>query len=236
MAVTGVTFDRLSAQLFDPACFVLLPGVTKITALDGTADHDVAWRHGGSYVQAYNVVLDAAIIFQANFYFVCFMGLKKTLHAFCIGLVFPSLFCGLPGGRHDQAILAATVKIVDNQKEYKNIHADVEDGVVTLTGTVELESSRSEIENSIRHVPHVKGVRNQVVLFPPPVLDQVLLHRLLASLKEAGYEDLKIKAHNGAVVLTGTVRTAQDRNRAIQLAWQTDGVREVQAQLSVASF
>jgi len=153
----------------------------------------------------------------------------------CFLLVLANVFYGIPGAKQDQAILRATVRIIKSRSEYKDVHAEVEDGIVTLTGKVELESSRSALKNKIRHIAHVAGVRNQIALFPPPVADEVLLHRLSATLRDAGYGDVKIAVHNGAVVVTGIVRTEKDRNWATQLVWQTDGVREVQAELSVAS-
>ncbi len=162
--------------------------------------------------------------------------MKRRIYSVCVGLMLLGLAYGVQGGRYDQQILAGTNKILDGKSEFKDVHADVEDGIVTLAGTVELESSRSDIEYKIRRLRHVAGVRNQVVLYPPAPDDQVLFRRLYTRLQEAGYEDIKIKVHNGAVVLTGVVRTQRDRNWAIQLAWLTDGVKEVDPQLSVASF
>ena len=162
--------------------------------------------------------------------------MKQTLYAVLVGLVLSILCYGLPGGRYDQEIQAATVKIVESKGQFKNVHVAVDDGIVTLTGTVELESSRAELEYKVRHLAHVARVRNQVTLFPPAVPDHALSGRLSTNLRDAGYENVKIKVHNGAVVLTGVVRTERDRERVIQVAWATDGVKEVQPQLSVASY
>ena len=162
--------------------------------------------------------------------------MKKSPYILCSLLVLANVFYGISGARQDQAILSATVKVIESRSEYKEVHAEVEDGIVTLTGKVELETSRVGLENKIRHIGFVAGVRNQIALFPPAVADEVLLHRLNATLKDAGYGDIKVNVHNGAVAVTGMVRTERDRNRAMQLVRQTDGVREVQAELSVASY
>jgi osmotically-inducible protein OsmY len=139
----------------------------------------------------------------------------------------------LGGGRYDQQILAGTQKIIADNSDYKNVHADVEDSIVTLTGTVKLESTRLALEDRVRHLANVGGVRNQVVLDPPVALDQVLFTRLNARLIDAGYEHIGLKVHNGEVILTGAVRTQQERSDVLQIVWATEGVREVQAQLTI---
>src|SRR5438477_9670860 len=44
---------------------------------------------------------------------------------------------------------------------FKNVHATVEDNIVTLTGTVKLYIDKTDAERHIRHIDHVAGVRNQ---------------------------------------------------------------------------
>ncbi|MCB2081748.1 MAG: BON domain-containing protein, partial [Rickettsiales bacterium] len=41
------------------------------------------------------------------------------------------------------------------------------------------------------------------------------------------FEDVDVQAHEGRVLLTGEVPTADDRVEAVRLAWQPQGVREV---------
>jgi osmotically-inducible protein OsmY len=119
-------------------------------------------------------------------------------------------------------------------KNIKDVHADVDDGIVTLTGSVKLESVRTGLEYTIRHLPNVAGVHNQVVLDPPPINDKTLFGRLSVNLRNAGFDAIRIRAHNGAVTLIGIVRTQRDRNSVIRIAWDTGGVREVFSRLSVA--
>src|SRR5258708_37071308 len=117
--------------------------------------------------------------------------MKKTPYILCFLLVLANVFYGIPGAKQDQAILRATVRIIKSRSEYKDVHAEVEDGIVTLTGKVELESSRSALENKIRHIAHVAGVRNQIALVPPPAPDELVSHRLSATLRDARYRDVK---------------------------------------------
>ncbi len=137
------------------------------------------------------------------------------------------------GGKYDPQILAATSRVLESDK-YRNVTAEVEDGIVTLKGAVELESLRAGLEYKIRHLPNVAGVRNQVLLDPPPVDDKVLFGRISSRLRAAGFEHLRVRTHNGAVTLIGIVRTQRERSLILQATWETDGVREVFSQLSVA--
>ena len=160
--------------------------------------------------------------------------MKKQFFAIFVCLVAFNSAYGLKGGRYDPQILTATSRILQGNSNYKNVYADVDDGIVTLTGTVKLESLRAGLEYKIHRLPNVAGVRNQVLLDPPPIDDKVLLSRLSNNLREAGFDTVRVKAHNGAVTLIGTVRTQRERNRVTQTAWSTDGVKEVYSQLSVA--
>jgi osmotically-inducible protein OsmY len=160
------------------------------------------------------------------------IAMNKWLYVVCILAAFHSA-CALKGGKYDRRIAAATSVILQDNN-YKNVHAEIEDGVVTLSGTVKLESLRAGLEYKVRHLWNVAQVRNEILLDPPPMADKVLVGQLSRKLREAGFETVQIKAHNGAVTLLGTVRTQRERDRIIQTVWSTDGVREVSLQISLA--
>jgi osmotically-inducible protein OsmY len=137
------------------------------------------------------------------------------------------------GGRHDDEIRKAVAHLLASKSECKNVKAVVDDGVVTLTGNVELDSERRTVVTRIRRLPHVEGVDNQIVLSPPAPLDDVLYSRINSRLRNAGYDQVTVHVHEGSVILQGGVRTERDRHSVVQLAWATDGVKEVEAKLSV---
>jgi hyperosmotically inducible periplasmic protein len=138
------------------------------------------------------------------------------------------------GGRYDQQIRQRVARLLASKSECKNVKAQVEDGVVTLTGTVELDSERRTVVTRVRRIPHVEEVDNQILLSPPAPLDDVLYSRVTRRLGDAGFPEIRVRVHDGAVVLEGTVRTPRDRQSAVHLVWQTDGVKEVEARLTVA--
>lgn len=139
------------------------------------------------------------------------------------------------GGRYDGQIRAAVSQTLAGKADYKNVKAEVEDGVVTLTGSVELDSTRRHLVTRLRGIPHLESVRNELVLYPPAVADKALFARVQRNLADAGFSELKLKVHEGAVTLQGQVRDFQTRQRVLDIARRTEGVKEVDAQLTFAA-
>ncbi len=138
------------------------------------------------------------------------------------------------GARYDQQIRESVAKLLTSKADYKNVKADVDDATVTLTGNVELDSTRRFLVQRARRIAHVNGVQNELVLDPPAMEDKTLYGHVQQELEDAGFKTLTIKAHEGAVTLLGIVRTVQDRERALRIARETKGVKEVESRLTVA--
>lgn len=138
------------------------------------------------------------------------------------------------GGRYDEQIRTEVAKVLAGKDDYKNVKAEVGDSVVTLTGNVELDSTRRFLVAKIRHIAHVSRVDNDVVLDPPAESDKAVYSRVQQRLEDAGLKGLTLKVREGAVTLEGIARNKQDRERAIQTARQTPGVKEVESKLTVA--
>jgi osmotically-inducible protein OsmY len=137
-------------------------------------------------------------------------------------------------GRYDQQIRHELARIL-HKAEYKNAKAKVEDSVVTLSGSVELDSTRRSLVERVRKVPHVEAVENRLVLDPPAPDDKALYGRVQRNLADAGFESLKLKVHEGAVTVEGAVADQKQRQRVIDLVKRTEGVKEVDARLSFAT-
>lgn len=138
------------------------------------------------------------------------------------------------GGRYDRQILVEIQKIISSHREYKDVHAQVEDGIVNLTGTVYLESSRAWIEDRARRIAHVQDVRSSVVLAPPVEPDHELSQRIQARLLDAGFPGLRFTVHSGAVTLEGVVRNRKELRRVMQTVRSTAGVRETMSKITTA--
>ena len=116
----------------------------------------------------------------------------------------------------------------------RNVKSAVEDNVVTLKGSVLLDSTRERLANRVKHIKHVHSVRNELVLDPPAPPDGVLYGRIRQTLADIRLETITCKVHEGGVMLSGIVRNEKERQRAIEMVRATDGVKEVHSQLRVA--
>lgn len=155
--------------------------------------------------------------------------------AFCgIGLVVSIAAGQQQAGRYDTQIRARVAQILAGSKDYKNVKAEVEDSIVTLSGDVELHSVRRGLITRVHHIAHVAGVENQIVLAPPAVPDNILSGRVQTQLQDAGYGTLSIQVREGGVTLHGTVRNRHDWDAVRQLVSATPGVKEVEVRLSIA--
>ncbi|HYL91812.1 MAG TPA: BON domain-containing protein [Alphaproteobacteria bacterium] len=139
------------------------------------------------------------------------------------------------GGRYDQKILASAQHIVQSCRACSKVSVAVEDGVVTLGGTVELESTRQWLEGKMRRIAHAARVDDEIVLDPPAVSDQELATRLATRLVDEHFDSVTTIVHNGAVTLNGTVRDLEERERLLRIVQSTVGVKEVKTNLTIAS-
>jgi len=133
----------------------------------------------------------------------------------------------------DSRIRARVGEYITKHSEFSHIHFKVEDAIVTLTGTVQLESQRRAVAREIRALPEVGGVRSNILLDPPAVPDEVLYPRVLDNLQSLHNPSLRASVHAGLVALAGSVRSQHDRQAAINLAQSTSGVKEVVSSLRV---
>jgi osmotically-inducible protein OsmY len=118
--------------------------------------------------------------------------------------------------------------------DYSKVRAEVEDNVVTVKGSVLLNSTRERLIDQIKQIKHVHSVRNEIILDPPAPPDQTLYGRVRQTLADIRLETINFKVHEGAVTLSGIVRTEKERQRAIEMVRSTDGVKEVRSQLTIA--
>ena len=134
-------------------------------------------------------------------------------------------------GRFDAGIEQQLANDLRGKQEYQDISFGVEDGVVTLAGNVRLHSERLALETRVRSLKHVAAVRSFVLLEPPTVADDILSGQLVAALRRADLEDLRVTAHEGKVEIAGDVTDRRQWSRVVNLVWSTPGVREADFRL-----
>jgi hyperosmotically inducible protein len=125
----------------------------------------------------------------------------------------------------------------------KLISVDTRDGVVTLRGKVDSGETKKAADDIIGRLEGVKEVRNELQIVPPErraevdARDQAIARALDAKFKQdPQLQDAVIDARvdAGAVTLSGQVRHAAARSRAVELARAVPGVRSVRNELTSA--
>lgn len=146
----------------------------------------------------------------------------------------------LPGGvqRSDAEIAhaAVTTLLWDIEVPQDRIQLKVDDGFVTLSGSVEWNFQRSAAERAIRNLSGVKGVINQIAITPRVEKQDVTKKIRDALVRSAGLESSRISVEttNGVVTLKGKVRSFAERSEVERAAWSAPGVKQVHDLTTVA--
>jgi osmotically-inducible protein OsmY len=140
------------------------------------------------------------------------------------------------GHRQDARTEAAVLRafVGDDALPAETIHVAASDGTVTLSGSVELPYQRDEAETVAMHVPGVSQIRNDlsvwIAVSPNEVLDQVA-----DAIGADGAARLTVTASDNVVTLSGTVRSAGDRDAAIAAAEAAPMVAGVEDEIRVVA-
>lgn len=144
------------------------------------------------------------------------------------------------GGQNDGQIQADVMKSLDN-KRFKDVKVSVQNGVVTLTGTVDLYSAKLDADNRAHHRRNVKGVENQIEVAGPTIDDTTLRNKLAEKLAydRVGYGTTAFNAftigvQNGVVTLGGTAYGPSDKDSAVSMVENYPGVKDVIDNIEVA--
>jgi osmotically-inducible protein OsmY len=144
------------------------------------------------------------------------------------------------GGANDAQIQADVMKSLDS-KRFKDVKTSVQNGIVRLTGTVDLYSAKLDADNRAHHRRNVKSVENQIQVAGPTVEDTTLRDKLAEKLAydRVGYGTTAFNAftigvQNGAVTLGGTAYGPSDKDSAVSLVENYPGVKDVIDNIEVA--
>lgn len=143
-------------------------------------------------------------------------------------------------GSNDTQIQADVTKALDN-KRFKDVKTSVSNGVVTLTGTVDVYSDKEQADRKAHHRKNVKGVENEIEVAGPQVEDATLRNKLAEKLAydRVGYgttafNALTIGVQNGVVTLGGVAYGPTDKDSALSLVANYPGVKDVIDNIEVA--
>jgi hyperosmotically inducible periplasmic protein len=143
-------------------------------------------------------------------------------------------------GRYDGQIQQAVSQKLQKDKQFKNVASSVEDGIVTLTGTVELYQDKLDAQKKIKKLKNVNGVRNDITVAGANVPDSEIAQKLAKKIAydRVGYSDnafnfMAVNVTDGVVTLTGDVVWNPPLDSAIAMANRMPGVKEVVSEVNV---
>ena len=159
--------------------------------------------------------------------------LAATLAAF---LYIPVAFA-----QSDAELTAAVQKSLNNSR-FKDVQVSVQNGIATLTGTVDVYDAKARADQKAHHVKGVQGVRNeiQVAVAGSEIPDAQLQEKLVKAITydRVGYgttpfNSISVAVQNGVVTLGGYAYGPQDAASAAALVANTRGVRDVVDDITV---
>lgn len=156
-----------------------------------------------------------------------------------LALALPASASKQSQGRYDQGIQIKAQEELRKRDKFKEVRANAEDGIVTLSGNVELYIDKVDAEKKVRKVQKVDGVRNHIEV-ASSVHDDILRDQLSNKLRydRIGYgivfNNLTLSVENGVATVGGNVRDYPDRDSAIAIVETTPGVKDVVDEIEVA--
>lgn len=117
---------------------------------------------------------------------------------------------------------------------FKDVHVQVQNGVATLTGNVDLYADKMSADSKIRHVHGVQAIRDEIQVAGSEIPDQQLQAKLIATISNSllgyvpvAFQAISVEVHNGVVVLGGHAAGPIAASDAVAAVENTKGVRDV---------
>jgi hyperosmotically inducible protein len=141
----------------------------------------------------------------------------------------------------DENKLSSEIQSKLGGKQYKDVKVAVDNnGVATLSGTVDFYQYKADADKKAHKVKGVKAVRNDIEVGGETVPDQQLQEKLQQAVNYArvgygttAFNTVTVSVHDGDVTLGGNVHDYMDRNAILSLVSTTKGVKDVTDNIEV---
>jgi hyperosmotically inducible periplasmic protein len=133
----------------------------------------------------------------------------------------------------DDSSAAANVQGKLNKPQFKNVKVTVEDGVATLSGTVDLYEYKADADKLVHKAKGVSAVRNDINVAGPNIPDAQLQAKLVEKLTydQVGYWNvfnaISVNVQNGVATVAGHALDYPARDSALALVSTYPGVKDV---------
>jgi hyperosmotically inducible periplasmic protein len=169
--------------------------------------------------------------------------IKSIVSSFLlVGLLSGSLFAqASSAARNDATIQTSVTKKLDDNQKFKNVKSTVEDGIVTLTGTVDLYQDKLDAAKSAKKQKNVQGVRNLIDVAGPAVSDAQLHEELSKKLYydrvgwyDSAFNYYTLSVKDGVATIGGQTYNDVGRDSALAIAYRMPGVKDVVNEIKVS--
>ena len=126
-----------------------------------------------------------------------------------------------------------------NKKEFRDVKVSENQGIATLTGTVDLYAYKAEADKRVRKANGVTQVHNLIEVAGPAIPDQVLWAKLSDKLAYDrvfygnAFNAITVSVQNGDVTLGGHALSYFSRDSALALVNYYPGVKNVADEIQV---
>ncbi len=144
-----------------------------------------------------------------------------------------------PAFMEDENAATAAVNARLNKKQFQNVKVSTENGIVTLTGTVDLYEYKADAARRAQKTKGISAVRNMIEVGGPTYSDAQLKEKLLEKLQydRVGYGNtfnaISVDVQGSTVTLGGHARTDVDKDSAMALVSTYPGVKDVIEEIEV---
>jgi hyperosmotically inducible periplasmic protein len=169
--------------------------------------------------------------------------MKKQRQAFAVTmalLVLLSITAMASTGRYDQQIQQTVSHKLHDAKQLQSVNSGVEDGIVTLTGTVGIYQDKLDAAKKVKKLANVTGVRNDIAVAGETVPDSQLQQKLAKKLAydRVGYYDnafnyLALSVKDGVATISGDTLNDVAKDSALAIVAGTPGVKDVVSEVNV---
>jgi hyperosmotically inducible periplasmic protein len=160
--------------------------------------------------------------------------LKAAGSLLAVGLLSATLFAQTAAAtRYDNGIQTSVTQKLARKSPFNNVKSSVEDGIVTLSGTVDLYQRKLDAAKLARKTASVQGVRNLITVAGPNVPDEQLAQKLARKVTyvRVGYDNtfdyFALGVKDGVVTIEGEDLTGVGRDEALADIYSMPGVKDV---------